>query len=78
VALSLPCGPLRSVGAATELPAFVVLIPDWFRAEWERERERREIADLEEFAAMLLELCVSRVRTRPAEHNSVHDYRNDP
>jgi len=32
----------------------MVLIPEWFRAEWERERERREIAELEEYARRLL------------------------
>jgi len=34
----------------------MVLIADSFRAEWERERERREISEHEEYARMLLVL----------------------
>ena len=52
-------GPLRGVGRLAHrlrYPRSMVLIPDWFRAEWERDRERREIAELEEFARMLLAL----------------------
>src|SRR5689334_8121436 len=36
----------------------MVLIADSFRLLWERDRERREIAELEEHAAMLLRLDV--------------------
>ena len=32
----------------------MVLIADEFRIEWERDRKRREIWELEEYAAMLL------------------------
>jgi hypothetical protein len=34
----------------------MVAMSDSFRARWERERERREIEELERFAALLLAL----------------------
>ena len=46
--------------------AALVVMPEYMRRRWEAERERPEIAELEELARLLMTLPISAVQSPPS------------